>query len=511
MAAELNFGGASKQILIEKSKKRGTWNPDSWRNYPIKQQPIYEDDNKVRAAHRQLSSLTPLCHPTEIIRLRKQLLEVHQGKRFFIIGGDCAERFLDCNSDMIEAKVKTILQMSLILHQRTNLPLVRGMRIAGQYGKPRSSPYENLPNGDVIPSFKGDNVNSIDHSDRKPDPNRLVTGYFHSAATLNYMRALAKTNFSDLRESKNWQSSDDVVSSMSRKNKGIVSNLLDNLQQHGEDSNSNKNSNLEDEGDIFTAHEALILEYESALTRNYKGKWYNTSAHFVWIGDRTRQLDHAHVEYFRGIENPIGIKVGPSSDPNEIVEVVKIVNPDNIPGKVVLITRLSAKQVGELLPRVIRTIQAADLNIIWQCDPMHGNTRKTEAGIKTRSFNVILDEITQTLQIHSECGSILHGVHFELTGENVTECTGGPQNLQDEDLGLNYTSYCDPRLNYQQSMEMAFKLGELLQQDIASRSTSVSTEEEEVPQIQSKIFDYFNFDQLSPFERGFVLFNGWSW
>jgi len=485
MSSEINY--------VEKQKKRGTWNPDSWRNYPIKQQPIYDDESEVRAVNRQLAGLTPLCHPTEIMRLKKQLLEVHEGKKFFLIGGDCAESFLDCNSDMIEAKVKTILQMALILHQKTNLPVVRGMRIAGQYGKPRSSPWETLPNGEKVASFKGDNVNSIDINNRKPDPNRLVSGYFHSAATLNYIRALARTNFSDLRESKNWQSSDDVTS---RKKKGIVSNLLDNLPD----------SDVKDEGDIFTCHEALVLEYESALTRNYKGKWYNTSGHFVWIGDRTRQLDHAHVEYFRGIENPIGIKVGPTSDPNEIVEIVKVVNPDNIPGKVVLITRFNAKRVEECLPAVIKTVQAENVNVIWQCDPMHGNTRKTESGLKTRSFSAILEEITETIRVHTECGSRLHGVHFELTGENVTECTGGSQNLQDDDLHINFRSLCDPRLNYQQSMEIAFKLGELVEKE----NYGTPVEEAVVTKSQSSIFDYFSkFGAASPFESGFVFFD-WS-
>jgi len=444
------------------------WHVNSWRSFPIRQQPIYEDQDKLTEVVHSLSRLPSLVHPSEIKRLRKELVEVSEGKRFLMIGGDCAERFSDCTSETIEIKLKIILQMSLILISQGGVPVTRIMRIAGQYGKPRSSPYETLPDGRQILSFKGENVNGIDTDKRKPDPKRLMTGYFFSAATLNYIRAISASGFADLHNANHWQL--DYVNSKKARSKyqAITNQLLDSLAFM----DTVGGAHSETHGvKLYTAHEALILDFESAMTRKYEDKFYNTSCHFCWIGDRTRQLNGAHVEYFRGIENPIGIKVGPSSDPLEICEVVKVVNPTNEIGKVVLITRFGAERVRELLPSVISVIQEAELNIIWQCDPMHGNTRKTKGGVKTRSFNVILEELQTTFHVHRECGSRLHGVHFELTGENVTECTGGPQHLRDHHLNQNYKSYCDPRLNYQQSMEIAFKLGELLNEDMTSRDS----------------------------------------
>jgi len=442
------------------------WHVNSWRSFPIRQQPLYGDQDKLKEVVHSLSRLPGLVHPSEIQQLRRELVEVSEGKRFLMIGGDCAERFLDCNSETIEIKLKIILQMSLILISQGGVPVTRCMRIAGQYGKPRSSPYEKLPDGRQVMSFKGDNVNSIEVDRRQPEPKRLMTGYFFSAATLNYIRAISASGFADLHNANHWQL-DYINSKKARaKYQAITNRLLDSLAfmdtvggQHSETHGVN----------MYTAHEALILDFESAMTRKYEDNFYNTSCHFCWIGDRTRQLNGAHVEYFRGIENPVGIKVGPSSDPLEICEVVKVVNPTNEIGKVVLITRFGAERVRELLPAVILVVQEAELNVIWQCDPMHGNTRKTKGGVKTRSFNVILEELQTTFHVHRECGSRLHGVHFELTGENVTECTGGPQHIRDHQLNQNYKSYCDPRLNYQQSMEIAFKLGELLNEDMSAR------------------------------------------
>ncbi|CEL95852.1 unnamed protein product [Vitrella brassicaformis CCMP3155] len=445
------------------------WDPLTWKALPSCQNPFASVmPAAVASVERQLSALPPLVYPTEVQKLRGLLEEVHGGQRFLLQGGDCAERFLDCSASVIAVKLKILLQMSLVLSYAGRKPTVRIARIAGQYGKPRSSAMETV-NGQQVPSFRGDNVNDMDPNNRTPDPERLVKAYFHSAATLNYLRALLTGGFADLHESKHWEL--EYVNSKERRleYEALVENLLDGLSfldVCGATGEASKTV------DLFTSHEALVLPYEAAMTRRFNGQWFNTSAHLVWIGDRTRQLDHAHVEYCRGIENPVGIKVGPSAPPSEIVDLCKRLDPQNQPGKLVLITRLGAKNVQTHLPPLIKAAKEAGLNVIFQCDPMHGNTEKASSGHKTRRFDTVLEELLETFKTHKAHGSHLGGVHFEMTGEDVTECTGGPQEIDDTDLHIRYTTYCDPRLNYAQSLEMAFKLAACLKSDRRAPFTS---------------------------------------
>lgn len=445
----------------QQKQEREEWTPDSWRSKPIAQQPSYESAEEAAECTDRIRGLPPLVHPTEVESLKRQLVEVERGERFLLQGGDCAERFADCAQATIEAKLKIILQMSLVLVWGAKIPTVRIGRVAGQYGKPRSKPTE-VVGGQEIPSYKGDNINGFEATAeaRRHDPRRLVDAYFHSAATLNYIRALIKGGYADLHQARHWDLGYVVNLERRKEYSDIAARIRDSLDFM--DACGAGNSSAIGTVDYFTSHEGLVLEYEAGLTRQYAGRHYNTSAHYVWIGDRTRQLDGAHVEYFRGIANPIGIKVGPTMRADEIVPLVRALSPDNEPGRVTLITRMGAKRVAELLPPIVRAVKEAGLRVVWVCDPMHGNTHATEKGIKTRHYDAILEEILTTFRTHIELGTHLGGVHFELTGEDVTECVGGPEELADEDLDTNYTSHCDPRLNYAQSMEMSFIVAKLL-------------------------------------------------
>ena len=444
------------------------WTPSSWKTKPAKQEVIYEDQEAVKKATYKLSKLPPIVTPTEIIKLREDLHDVALGKAFLLHGGDCAELFEYCEQEAIESKIKLLLQMSIVLIWGANKPVVRIARMAGQYAKPRSSPTE-IHNGVEIPSFRGDILNGFHPSERKIDPSRLVMAYNHSAATLNYIRAAITSCIADLHSPLDWGLGHVRDHSIRTMYAGIVRSITDTLnfmRTVGAD------SSVLETIDLYTSHEGLLLEYEQSLTRRLrhpptraqlledqqtdKEGWYNTSAHFIWIGDRTRQLDGAHVEYFRGIENPIGIKVGPSMKGDELVELLDIVNPTKQVGKVTLITRYGEGKVEGLLGAHIEAVKKSGHVVAWQCDPMHGNTRSTPSGIKTRQFTSILSELSSALKIHQRHGSFLGGVHLELTGEAVTECVGGSEGLTDEDLNLNYTTYCDPRLNEKQALELAF-------------------------------------------------------
>lgn len=447
------------------------WTPSSWTTKPIKQAVAYSDRGAVAAALTKLERLPPIVTPTEIIKLRNSLRDVALGKAFLLQGGDCAELFDYCEANAIESKIKLLLQMSLVLIWGANKPVVRIARMAGQFAKPRSSPTE-MYEGREIPSFRGDNINGYDPKDRTPDPKRLVDAYFHSASTLNYMRASLSSGLADLHSPLDWGLGHVRDESIKAKYQRIVESITESLrfmQTVGVDSTARGLETV----DLYTSHEALLLEYEQSLTRHLvhpppfsttsapltlpsaKG-FYNTSAHFLWIGDRTRQLTGAHIEYIRGIENPIGIKVGPTLPADELVSLLEIVNPTRAVGKITLITRYGDGRISALLPAHIRAVQASGHTVVWQCDPMHGNTRNTPSGVKTRQFGSILGEVAQALRIHKEEGSFLGGVHLELTGDAVTECVGGSEGLTDEDLGGNYTTYCDPRLNEKQALELAF-------------------------------------------------------
>jgi len=466
------------------------WTPSSWRTKPVKQQVLYEDQAAASKATSKLKHLPPIVTPTEIWKLRRALADVAQGKAFLLQGGDCAELFDYCYDDAIDSKIKLLLQMSLVLIWGGNKPVVRLARMAGQYAKPRSSPMETV-DGKQIPSFRGDILNGYPADQRDIDPDRLVQAYFHSAATLNYVRAQLASGIADLHNPMDWNLGHVGDPELQRRYTMIVESISQSLRfmrTVGADTAGQLET-----ADLYTSHEGLLLEYEEALTRKLKHPsnrnvppttkpapapkvspltggalvdrsiqqpestgYYNTSAHFIWVGDRTRQPDHAHIEYFRGIENPIGIKVGPTTSVSDLTELLDIVNPRKEVGKVTLITRYGEGKVNELLPRHIEAVRKTDHTVVWQCDPMHGNTRSTTTGIKTRSFASIFSELASALRIHKECGSFLGGVHLELTGDAVTECTGGSQGLQDEDLSLRYETFCDPRLNEKQAMELAF-------------------------------------------------------
>ncbi|GMF50122.1 unnamed protein product [Phytophthora fragariaefolia] len=438
------------------------WTPSSWRQFPAKQQAPYPDAKALKQAHDKLRTLPGLVSVREIEALKTQLADVAAGKRFLLQGGDCAERFQDCQPELIEKKLKIMIQMSLVLVWGARMPTVRVARMAGQFAKPRSSDTEVL-DGEEVVSFRGENINGYEKDQRTPDPNRLLEGYFHSAATLNYGRVLVSSGFADIHDAAKWDLDFVQASSRREEYQHMVNEITDSLHfVHmcgvGADSPHLKTV------DLFVSHEGLELAYEETMTRKVDGKYYNVGTDFLWIGDRTRQLDHAHIEYFRGIENPIGIKVGPSMAVEDLVPLIRKLwkDPEANPGKITLITRYGSGKVADLLPKHIAAVKAAGLKVIWSCDPCHGNTIVAENGYKTRPFDRIFGELEQTLEIHREAGTALGGVHFELTGENVTECIGGPQGIDEGDLPLRYTSYCDPRLNYSQSMEVAFLLAKNL-------------------------------------------------
>ncbi|KAL4922552.1 DAHP synthetase [Aspergillus aurantiobrunneus] len=459
------------------------WSPKSWTAKPIKQDVVYDDAAGVQSALEKLEKLPPLVTTNEIANLKKSLKNVALGKAFVLQGGDCAELFDYCNQDMIEAKVKLLLQMSLVLIWGANMPVVRIARIAGQFAKPRSSPMETI-NGIEMPSFRGDNINGFDATpeSRRPDPSRLVSAYFHSAATLNYLRASLSSGLADLHSPLDWGLGHVITPSIKEKYERIVTRVKDALrfmQTVGIDTDRGVET-----VDVYTSHEGLLLEYETSLTRLLKDptpttttppnpnpipppapgasantapkSYYATSSHFLWIGDRTRQLAGAHVEFFRGIANPIGIKIGPSMSPTELTTLLDTVNPTREIGKVTLISRYGASNIAAHLPGHIRAVRHSGHTPVWQCDPMHGNTQSTPAGVKTRHFEDILSELRQALEIHRASGSFLGGMHLELTGEAVTECVGGAGGLTAEGLGERYTTFCDPRLNEKQALELAF-------------------------------------------------------
>ncbi|TPX17233.1 uncharacterized protein E0L32_003351 [Thyridium curvatum] len=469
-----------------------TWAPDSWRSKPIKQCPEYPDKKALQKASSELKRLPPIVHPREIVRLRQHLRDVAQGDAFLLQGGDCAELFDYCEQGAIESKIKLLLQMSLVLIWGANRKVIRIGRMAGQYAKPRSSPFEKV-DGKEVPSFRGDILNGFALDERELDPNRMVRAYHHSAATLNYIRAALASGIADLHRPLDWGLGHVRDPTLKAKYSEAVQFLTDMLRfMHT--IGADKSDKL-DTVDLFTSHEGLLLEYEQSMTRLLDNPlhvptapssspsapvataaegdddshtqqspkmYYNTSAHFLWIGDRTRQIDGAHVEYFRGVANPLGVKVGPTTPAADLLALLRALNPAREPGRVTLITRYGADRVRSLLPAHIRAVEDSEYRrrVVWQCDPMHGNTRSTAGGVKTRRFGDIFAELRETLAVHREQGSYLGGVHLELTGDAVTECTGGSEGLADDDLSTNYTSFCDPRLNEKQALELAFLIAD---------------------------------------------------
>ncbi|MBL7479486.1 3-deoxy-7-phosphoheptulonate synthase class II [Legionella bononiensis] len=434
------------------------WSPVSWQQYSYLQAATYVDQEQLNKVVEQLSSLPPLVTSGEVKNLKSEIARAGRGEAFILQGGDCAESFNDCRSEVISNKLKIILQMSLILLYGLRKPIIRVGRIAGQYAKPRSSDFETI-DGITLPSYRGDIVNSPEftQSAREPNSKLLLQAYSCSAMTLNFIRALLDGGFADLHHPQRWDLGFVEHSTQKNEYQHIVNSIADALD-FLKSIDGIRSSNLS-KVDFYTSHEALHLHYEQALTRKLKdGRWYNLSTHLPWIGMRTAQVDSAHLEFLRGVENPIGIKVGPGATPEWLSDVLQIANPDREEGRILLFTRLGAKHIDKLLPPLIEAVQKTQIPVTWSCDPMHGNTETTADGTKTRHFDNILSELKQALEIHNKMGSYLGGVHFELTGDNVTECIGGARGLAADDLKKAYHSLVDPRLNYEQSIEMAIQL-----------------------------------------------------
>lgn len=437
------------------------WFPQSWQQFEYRQAATYPDEAALNKAVNQLSQFPPLVTSGEIKLLKQQLANASEGKAFVLQGGDCAESFDECNSDNIANKLKILLQMSLVLIHGLRKPIIRVGRIAGQYAKPRSSDFETK-NGVSLPSYRGDMVNKpeFDENKRIPNPKLMLQAYSNAAMTLNFIRGLVAGGFADLHNTRNWDLDFIHHSKQADEFHAIVksiNNVLDFIETIEGLSSSGPLNSI----DFFTSHEALHLHYESAQTRRVKdGNWYNLSTHLPWIGMRTATLDSAHIEFLRGVSNPVGVKIGPSATTDWLKSIIETLNPDNEAGRLVLITRFGQDKISQCLPPLIEAAKQCGINVVWLSDPMHGNTHATSDGIKTRHFDDILSELGQAFDIHHQMDSHLGGVHFELTGDNVTECIGGARGLSAEDLKHAYKSLVDPRLNYEQALEMAFQIVE---------------------------------------------------
>lgn len=435
------------------------WTPDSWRARPALQMPTYPDAEALAGVQDELRALPPLVTSWEILALKQQIAEAQDGKRFLLQGGDCAENFADCSSDVISNRLKVLLQMSLVLVHGLRIPVIRVGRFAGQYAKPRSTDTETR--GDVtLPSYRGDIVNRPEFTAeaRVPDPRRMVKAHARSAMTMNFVRSLIDGGFADLHHPEYWGLGWVKDSPLAEEYQKMVSGLGDAVRFM----ETLVGSQIHDlkRVDFYTSHEALLLPYEEAQTRQVPRQWgwFNLSTHFPWVGMRTAALDGAHAEYFRGIRNPIAVKVGPSVTPDQLMKLIDVLNPDDEPGRLGLIHRMGAAQVADKLPALLEVVKREGRRVLWICDAMHGNTESTSNGYKTRRFDNIRSEIEQSFDIHAAAGTRLGGVHLELTGEDVTECTGGARDLTDADLDRAYRSTVDPRLNYEQSLEIAMAI-----------------------------------------------------
>jgi 3-deoxy-7-phosphoheptulonate synthase len=441
------------------------WTPTSWRGLPAEQQPEWPDEHALEQALKILSTLPPLVFAGEARALRKSLADVAEGKAFLLQAGDCAESFYDFTADSIRDKLKVILQMAVVLTYGTGSPVVKVGRIAGQFAKPRTAPYE-VVGGEQIPVFRGHMVNDDAPTPdaRRPDPNRLISAYHQSASTLNLLRAFTKGGFADLSQVHMWNQQFVASSREGERYEAIAAEIdraLRFMSACGIDLGSEESLH---QVDFYTSHEALILGYEEALTRrdSLTGRWYDTSAHLVWCGERTRQLDGAHLHFLSGINNPVAAKVGPGATPQDLVALCDILDPEREPGRLTLISRMGSKKAEQLLPPLQVAVRESGHPVVWVCDPMHGNTFASEGGRKTRHFNDVLNEIRGFFTACRATGTWPGGVHVELTGDSVTECLGGAEEIVEDDLELRYTTTCDPRLNGRQSLDLAFRVAELL-------------------------------------------------
>jgi len=434
------------------------WHPASWQSRQASQQPLYRDQAKLEDSIAQLSRLPPLVTSWEIEALKGHLASAQRGEAFLLQGGDCAESFADCASDVIVQKLKILLQMSLVLVMGLRKPVIRVGRMAGQYAKPRSADQETK-DGVSLPSYRGDLVNRLPFTaeDREPDPSLMLRGYERAALTLNFVRSLVDGGFADLHHPENWDLKFVVDSPMAEQYHKLVQSVSDSLEFFESVTGDALHSRRVE---FYSSHEGLHLPYEQAQTRflPHRQRWYDLTTHFPWIGMRTLEQDGAHLEFFRGISNPIALKIGTGVGDSQLQELIHVLNPQNEPGRLSLITRFGAKHIEEHLPRVIRAARATGSQVLWICDPMHGNTEPTAGGYKTRRFDNVLTELTTAFRIHKEAASYLGGVHLELTGDNVTECIGGASGLTEADLARAYKTQVDPRLNYEQAMEIAMRI-----------------------------------------------------
>ncbi len=441
------------------------WNPSSWRAKQARQMPQYPDSAALEAVENELRMMPPLVFAGEARNLQRELEKVAQGQAFLLQGGDCAESFAEFGANKIRDTFRAILQMAVVLTYAGSMPVVKVGRIAGQFAKPRSSDTETQ--GDVtLPSYRGDNINALEFSEegRKPDPQRLLRSYHQAAATLNLLRAFSKGGFADLGRVHGWNLDFVEGSPLGERYQDLADRISDALGFMAACGVTSETVPALRETSFYTSHEALLLPYEEALTRtdSLTGEWYDTSAHMLWIGARTHQEDGAQIEYVRGIKNPLGMKCGPEMSPDELIRLIDMLNPENTPGRLTLIARMGHEHVTEKLAPLVRKVKDEGRHVVWSCDPMHGNTVKSSSGYKTRRFEHILAEMKGFFAVHADQGTHPGGVHFELTGQNVTECVGGADAITDEDLSDRYHTHCDPRLNANQALELAFLIADEL-------------------------------------------------
>ena len=444
-----------------------SWNPTSWRDYPILQVPDYPDKNAVDAVEQRLAKKPPLVFAGEVQNLRNQLGKVANGEAFLLQGGDCAESFAEFSANNIRDSFKVFLQMAVVLTFGASMPVVKVGRMAGQFAKPRSSGIETV-GGIELPSYRGDMVNGIefDKNSREPDPERLLQVYEQSASTLNLLRAFSRGGMADLTQVHKWTTDYITDTKQAERFEALASRIDDCIAFMKACGLNSATATPIAETDFFTSHEALLLNYEETLTRQDtitdEQGWFTTSAHMVWIGDRTRQLDGAHVEYMSGINNPIGLKCGPTMETDDLLRLIDKLNPENIPGRLTLIARMGADIVEDKLPRLVKAVKESGANVVWCSDPMHGNTVKASTGFKTRRVDDVMREVTGFFNVHDALGTYPGGVHFEMTGQNVTECLGGVVEVTEARLGDRYHTHCDPRLNAAQSLELSFLIADLM-------------------------------------------------
>ncbi len=448
------------------------WSPDSWRSKPILQVPEYRDGDALKAVEARLATFPPLVFAGEARDLKRALGQVAEGRGFLLQGGDCAESFAEHHADNIRDFYRVFLQMAVVLTFAGGSPVVKVGRIAGQFAKPRSSPFEKQ--GDIqLPSYRGDIINGAEFTPeaREPDPERQIAAYRQSAATLNLIRAFSMGGFADLNRVHQWTLGFLSDSPQAERYGALAQQITESLAFMRACGITPENTDQLKTVNFYTSHEALLLGFEQAMTRvdSTSGDWYATSGHMVWIGDRTRQPDHAHVEFCRGIKNPIGIKCGPSLDPDELLELIDILSPENEAGRITLIARFGHDKVADYLPKLVRKVKAEGRKVVWSCDPMHGNTLTSDSGFKTRPFDRIRSEVETFFDVHAAEGTHPGGVHVEMTGQNVTECTGGARAVLDENLQDRYHTHCDPRLNADQALELSFLIAERLKAEAKAK------------------------------------------